>query len=120
MKSTNGCNPDVFAYFRELAETSALRTNQDKSLIAMKYRHLDKISGGSILSSFLQARPLAPGMVSPDLIFPFGCNMSQKSAKAQGDLNVRGEFCTYLAQERWAGSIDTHEELPDRIFDSLQ
>jgi hypothetical protein len=59
-------NPDVFAYFRELAETSALRTNKDKSLIAMKYRHLDKVSGSRILSFYLQASPLAPGMVSPD------------------------------------------------------
>jgi DNA polymerase III delta prime subunit len=80
MKSSNGRNPDVLAYFRELAETSALRTNEDKSLIAMKYRHLNIVPGRSILSSFLQVRPLAPDMVSPDLIFPFGCNMSQKMA----------------------------------------
>ncbi|WP_083694643.1 AAA domain-containing protein [Chlorobium sp. KB01] len=80
MKSSNGRNPDVLAYFQELAETSPLRTNDDKSMIAMKYRHLDKVSGSSILSSFLQARPLSPGMVSSDLIFPFGCNMSQKMA----------------------------------------
>ena len=80
MNSSNGRNPDVLAYFRELAETSALRTNEDKSLIAMKYRHLNIVPGRSILSSFLQVSPLAPGMVSPDLIFPFGCNMSQKMA----------------------------------------
>ncbi len=80
MKSSNGRNPDVLAYFRELAETSALRTNEDKSLMAMKYRHLNIVSSLSILSGFLQARPLAPDMVSSDLIFPFGCNMSQKMA----------------------------------------
>ena len=80
MNSSNGRSPDVLAYFRELAETSALRTNEDKSLIAMKYQHLNIVSGRSILSSFLQARPLAPVMVSSDLIFPFGCNMSQKMA----------------------------------------
>ena len=80
MKSSKGRNPDVFAYFRELAETSALRTNENKSLIAMKYRHLNIVSGRSILSSFLQARTLAPAIASSDLIFPFGCNMSQKLA----------------------------------------
>jgi len=80
MIASNGRNPDVLAYFRELAETSALRTNEDKSLIAMKYRHLNIVSGRSILSSFLQARPLAPDMVPSNLIFPFGCNMSQKMA----------------------------------------
>ena len=80
MKSSNGRNPDVFAYFQELAETSPLRTNDDQSLIAMKYRHLNIVSGRSILSCFLQARPLDSGKISPDLIFPFGCNMSQKIA----------------------------------------
>lgn len=80
MKSSNGRNPDVFAYFQELAETSPLRTNDDQSLIAMKYRHLNIVSGRSILSCFLQARLLDSGKISPDLIFPFGCNMSQKIA----------------------------------------
>ncbi len=80
LPSSNGRNPDVLAYFRELAETSALRMDDDKSLIAMKYKHLDKVSGHSILSSFLLARSPESGMVSSDLIFPFGCNMSQKIA----------------------------------------
>ncbi len=80
MNSSNGRNPDVLAYFRELAETSALRTNDGQSLIAMKYRHLNIVSGRSVLSSFLQARLPGSGMVSLDLIFPFGCNMSQKMA----------------------------------------
>lgn len=80
MKSSDGRNPDVFAYFRELAETSPLRTNDDQSLLAMKYRHLNIVSGRSILSSFLQANPLGSATVTPDLIFPFGCNMSQKRA----------------------------------------
>lgn len=80
LPSSNGRNSDVLAYFRELAETSALRTDDDKSLIAMKYRHLDTVSGHSILSSFLLACSPESEMVSSDLIFPFGCNMSQKLA----------------------------------------
>jgi hypothetical protein len=80
MKSSNGRNPDIPAYFLELAETSALRTSEDKSLIAMKYRHLDAVSGRSILSNFLQARLPASDSSPSDLIFPFGCNMSQKMA----------------------------------------
>lgn len=80
MKLSNGCNPDVLAYFRELAEASALRTNEDQSLMAMKYRHLDIVSHRSILSSFLQTCPPSSAMASSDFIFPFGCNMSQKMA----------------------------------------
>ncbi|ACD89333.1 DNA helicase [Chlorobium limicola DSM 245] len=80
MTLSDGRSSDVLAYFRELAEVSALRTNEDKSLIAMKYRHLNIVSGRSILASFLQARPPGSGTVPSDLIFPFGCNMSQKTA----------------------------------------
>ena len=80
MTSSDGRSSDVLAYFRELAEKASLRTNDDQSLIAIKYRNLDTVSCDSILSSFLQACPLGPGMVSSDYIFPFGCNMSQKMA----------------------------------------
>lgn len=80
MASSNGRSKDVLAYFRELAEGFALRTNENESLMAMKYRQLDTVSHRSILSSFLQARSLGSDLVSSDLIFPFGCNMSQKTA----------------------------------------
>ena len=66
--------------FRELAEGFALRTNEDESMMAMKYRHLDFVSHRNILSSFLQASSPGSDLVSSDLIFPFGCNMSQKTA----------------------------------------
>lgn len=72
---------DVLAYFRELAEGAALRTDDDQSLIAMKYRHLTSGSDRSILSGFLEARlPKSAKSLPPEIIFPFGCNMSQKMA----------------------------------------
>ena len=80
MESSNGRSKDVLAYFRELAEGSVLRTNKDESLLAMKYRQLNIVSHRSILSSFLQAHSPSSDMVSSDLMFPFGCNMSQKRA----------------------------------------
>lgn len=84
MKSPNGRSRDVLAYFRELSEVVTLRTNEGDSLLAMKYRHLDVVPKGSILSDYLQDRSLRPKLISPDfassLIFPFGCNMSQKAA----------------------------------------
>ena len=80
MESSNGRSKDVLAYFRELAEGFALRTNKDESLLAMKYRQLNIVSHRSILSSFLQAHSPSSDMVSSDLMFPFGCNMSQKTA----------------------------------------
>ncbi len=84
MELCNGRSKDVFAYFRELAEGAALRTNEGDSLLAMKYRQLDIVSHRSILSSFLQAQSLDSGPVLSELtlglIFPFSCNMSQKTA----------------------------------------
>lgn len=80
MDSTNGRSKDILAYFRELAEGFALRTKENESLLALKYRHLDIVSHRSVLSSFLQAHSLSSDLVSSDLIFPFGCNMSQKTA----------------------------------------
>ncbi len=80
LTSTNGRTPDVLAYFRELAEHSPLRTDDDQSLIAMKYRHLKTVPGKSILASFITTTQPQPYMVSSDHIFPFGCNMSQKIA----------------------------------------
>jgi hypothetical protein len=84
MKLCNGLSTDALAYFRELAEGAALKTNEGDSLLAMKYRQLDIVSHRSILSSFLQARSSSSELVlsdlTSDLIFPFGCNMSQKTA----------------------------------------
>ena len=80
MKTSNGRSRDILAYYRELAEGFALRTNEDESLMAMKYRQLDIVSHRSILSSFLQARSPDSDQVLSDLIFPFSCNMSQKTA----------------------------------------
>lgn len=84
MKLSNGRSTDALAYFRELAEGAALRTDEGDSLLAMKYRQLDIVSHRSILSSFLQARfpgsELVLSKPTSCLIFPFGCNMSQKTA----------------------------------------
>lgn len=88
MNLSNGRNPDVLGYFRELAETDILRTSDDKSLMAMKYRHMNTVSGSSILSGFLNASfPETARDAVPNLIFPFGCNMSQKMAIKQAIQN---------------------------------
>src|SRR5690606_23656604 len=81
---SNGRNKDVLAYFRELSEGSSLRTDTGDSILARKYRVLDLVSHRSILSGFLRTE--LPGSdqalseMTSRLIFPFGCNMSQKSA----------------------------------------
>ena len=84
IKSASGRSKDALAYFRELAENAALKTNEGESLLAMKYRQLDSVPHRSILSNFLQANPPGSELIlsksTSDIIFPFGCNMSQKTA----------------------------------------
>jgi superfamily I DNA and/or RNA helicase len=84
MKLADGRSKDVLAYFRELAEGASLRTVEDDSLLAMKYLHLNSVPQRSILSGFLQNLSAVPRptLLEPvsHLIFPFGCNMSQKLA----------------------------------------
>jgi hypothetical protein len=84
MTSPSGRSKDILAYFRELAEAISLRTSENESLLAMKYRQLNIVSHRSILSSFLKApslsSELSPSFLTSSPIFPFGCNMSQKTA----------------------------------------
>ncbi|HFE38485.1 MAG TPA: DUF2726 domain-containing protein [Gammaproteobacteria bacterium] len=84
MKSSSGRSKDALAYFRELAENATLKTNEGESLLAMKYRQLDSVPHRSILSNFLQAKSPGSELIlsksTSDIIFPFGCNMSQKTA----------------------------------------
>ncbi|NTV26539.1 MAG: AAA family ATPase [Chlorobiaceae bacterium] len=88
MNSSSGRNTDLLDYFRELADSNTLRTSDDRSLMAMKYRHLNTIPASSILPGFLNARfPDKAMKALPDLIFPFGCNMSQKMAVKQAIQN---------------------------------
>lgn len=140
MKSSNGRSKDVLAYFRELAEGVALRTNEGESLLAMKYRQLNIVSHRSILSSFLQARPPGSELVSSgitsSLIFPFGCNMSQKTAvqkaiqhpvslvqgppgtgKTQTILNLIGNM---LLQKKRVAVVSNNNSATANVLEKLQ
>jgi len=91
-KSSTGRDKDVLAYFRELAGGISLKTEGGESLLAKKYRQLNMVSKRSVLSYFLQAKSLPEGQDAAEnpssrLIFPFGCNMSQKGAVHRAALN---------------------------------
>jgi DNA polymerase III delta prime subunit len=91
-KAATGRSKDVVAYFGELAESTSLKTEDGESLLAKKFKQLNLVSRQSILSYFLKAQALPEGKdiyanPSSGLIFPFGCNMSQKIAVHQAMLN---------------------------------
>jgi len=80
-QTKDGRSTDVLAYFRELAEGSTLKTDENDSLLSLKFRNLSAVSSASILSSFLQSNIHEPEFLSgQEQIFPFSCNMSQKKA----------------------------------------
>ncbi len=84
MKHSNEKSTDILAYYRELAKVSPLRTDKGESLLSLKYRHLDRLSNGSILYSYLYPKSLTfkKDLEAPTswLIYPFGCNLSQQKA----------------------------------------
>ncbi len=91
-KASTGRNKDIVAYFRALAEGISLKTEDGESLLAKKYRQLNLVSKQSILSYFLKTQSFLAGddaseNPSSGLIFPFGCNMSQKTAVHRAVLN---------------------------------
>ncbi len=136
MTSSDGRSTDMLAYFRELAETIGLMTDDNKSMMAMKYRDLDTVSGESILSRFLQSCPPGSGTVSSELIFPFGCNMSQKIAvqkaignpislvqgppgtgKTQTILNLTGNM---LLQRKRVAVVSSNNSATANVLEKLQ
>jgi AAA domain len=84
MKVSGGKSTDILGYFRKLAEGNPLKMDDGESLLFQKYQILDSVSNRSILFSFLnpkskvfkETREKENGF----LVFPFGCNLSQKKA----------------------------------------
>ena len=68
-------------YFKEIASVNSLLANDGHSLLLKQYDRLQFIDSRLSLASYLQPQryPIAQ-YKAPDLIFPFGCNASQKQA----------------------------------------
>src|SRR5690606_20057831 len=74
---------DILAYYKDLADGTKLRTDDDTALLSSKFQNLHTVSKHTIFSRFLEGNlgdiPSNPKDDLP-LIFPFSCNMSQKLA----------------------------------------
>ncbi len=87
IKGKSGLNQDLLSYYKELAAGSSLKNEDGSTLLAKKFETLRVVNRNSILFHFLKGKAPENAPLSSDtsakLIFPFGCNMSQKHAVAR-------------------------------------
>lgn len=80
---------DSFEYLKELSSTVGIRNDENISLLSIQYDRIKEINPKSILSMYLNPKPLNKSNLDEKMrpIFPFGFNLSQKEAteKALGD-----------------------------------
>ncbi|UCZ54996.1 AAA domain-containing protein [Bacillus shivajii] len=75
-QNANNC----FVYLKTLADHVSVKVDGRMSLLSKQYSELTTVSPRSVLSSYLEAKPLSSEDEIPQLIFPFGFNLSQKAA----------------------------------------
>lgn len=71
---------DCFEYLRKLADYVSIKSEEDISFLSKQYNRVTTISPRSVLSAYLEGKPLKEENTSIQPIFPFGFNLSQKSA----------------------------------------
>lgn len=70
---------NIFNYFKKIAETIGLKTEEGNNILADSYNRISFIPENSIVSNYLnQKQPEKYVHSSPIEIFPFGFNLSQK------------------------------------------
>ncbi len=84
-------NPDAhncFEYLKQIAELLGVNDEEDRSFLSRQYSKLGYISPSSVLAQYLSPTTLHSPPYRQMPIFPFGFNLSQKSA-AEKALNER-------------------------------
>ena len=83
IEETSLTNPSVhktFEYFKTIANHVSTKLDDDISFLSKQYNHLKVISPSSVLSSYLEGKPLIKHKNQVKAIYPFGFNTSQKIA----------------------------------------
>lgn len=69
-----------FSYLKALAEQVSVKDEGDLSFLSKQFNYLTEVSPRSVLSAYLERKPLRNGKTQFQPIFPFGFNLSQKAA----------------------------------------
>lgn len=76
----NGNAYNCFDYLKKLADKVSIKNEDDISFLSKQYNWITTISPRSVLSAYLEKKPMMTRNNYLQLIFPFGFNASQKSA----------------------------------------
>lgn len=71
---------DCFNYLKRLSDQVSIRTEEDISFLSKQYNRISVISPRSVLSMYLEKKPLKKQRDLIQPVFPFGFNLSQKAA----------------------------------------
>ena len=71
---------NCFDYLKQLSKITSIRTEDDKLLLNEQYEKMESINPNSVLSKYLNYNSLGGNDKYLHLIFPFGFNLSQKTA----------------------------------------
>ncbi|MCM3728982.1 AAA family ATPase [Neobacillus cucumis] len=83
IEETSLTNPFVhktFEYLKTIANNVSEKLEDDSSFLSKQYHHLKMISPSSVLSAYLEGKPLIKHKNPVQAIYPFGFNTSQKMA----------------------------------------
>jgi superfamily I DNA and/or RNA helicase len=77
----NGKTNNILDYFKTLSKYISLKTDDGISLMEKKYNKLNFVDNNTVLATYLDQNrfPIRKTDIS-EMIFPFGCNTSQKEA----------------------------------------
>ncbi|MRH41574.1 AAA family ATPase [Aquibacillus halophilus] len=77
---TNQNAHNCFEYLKRLADQVSIKLEGDRSFLGKQYSMITNISPRSVLSAYLERKPLRRETKQSQVIFPFGFNLSQKAA----------------------------------------
>lgn len=127
----------VLEYFKSLSKKISLKTDEGKALMAAKYEKLEFIHPESCLAKYLEPDSLKNNERETEiLIYPFGCNLSQKSAvdramrnkisviegppgtgKTQTILNI---IANIILQNKTVAVVSNNNSATDNVFEKLE
>jgi Cdc6-like AAA superfamily ATPase len=76
----NGNAHNCIEYLKKLADHVGTKIEDDSSFLSKQYSRLTTVSPRSVLSTYLERKPLNKESRQMEPIFPFGFNLSQKLA----------------------------------------